>query len=62
LYGLLFSIPVWWIAVDGLEKRYEKYNYTLSSVEICLYLTAWMLILTMIVLEIREKRKSYCQS
>ena len=56
LYGLLYSVPVWWIAVDGLEKRYEYYS--LTSVEIALYLVAYALILTVTVLELRARKSS----
>ena len=55
LYGLLYTVPVWWIAVDGLEKWYDV--YALTSVEICLYLTAYALILLMSALALRPGKK-----
>ena len=54
MYGLLFSIPVWWILVDGLDQRYDI--YALTSVEICLYLTAYLLIMMMTIIELKRQK------
>ena len=55
LYGLLYTIPVWWLAVIPLERRYEV--YALTSVEIYLYLVAYVLILVMTAVELRALRR-----
>ena len=52
LYGMLFTVPSWWVLTDGLDRRYD--TYALTSVEICLYLTAYLLILAMTVFELAE--------
>ena len=49
LYGLLFTIPVWWLAVIPMTRTYRY--YTLTPVEIYLYLTAYALIGTMMIAE-----------
>ena len=55
LYGLLFTIPTWWAAVSGLERRYEV--YALTSVEICLYLTAYLLVAAVTAAELAGGRR-----
>lgn len=55
LYGLLFTVPTWWAAVDGLERRYEV--YALTSVEICLYLTAYLLVAAVTAAELTGGRR-----
>ena len=42
LYGLLFTVPAWWLAVIPMERRFAV--NTLTSVEIYLYLAAYVLI------------------
>lgn len=58
LYGMLFTVPVWWLAVIPMTRTYAY--YTLTPVEIYLYLTAYALIGTMMLAEGRDmiyKRK-----
>ena len=54
LYGALFTIPVWWAAVIPITRTY-KY-YTVTPVEIYLYLTVYALIALIMVAEVTEKR------
>ena len=42
LYGLLFTVPVWWIAVIPIRRTYAY--YTVTPVEIYLYLVVYALI------------------
>lgn len=67
LYGLLFTIPVWWMAVIWVRKTYNY--YTLTSVEIYLYLITYILIALVMLAELldktgrqTEKTVSYLQS
>ena len=53
LYGMLFTIPVWWMAVIPVRRTYQY--YTVTSVEIYLYLVAYMLIALMMLVEVLEK-------
>ncbi len=54
LYGLLFTVPTWWAAVEGLDRRYDVYS--LTSVEIYLYLIAYVLILTVTAAELTARK------
>lgn len=49
LYGLLYTIPVWWLAVIPMNRTYS-YD-TVTSVEIYLYLIAYTLVGTMMLAE-----------
>jgi len=55
LYGMLYTIPVWWLLAIPLSKRYTI--YTLTSVEIYLYLTAYLLIAAVMLMEWTGKRR-----
>ena len=47
LYGLLYTVPIWWLAVVPMSRQYATYSVT--SVEIYLYLVAYLLtVFTMI--------------
>ena len=49
LYGLLFTIPSWWLLVIPMEKRYPY--ETLTGVELYLYLIVYALIGVVLVIE-----------
>ena len=53
LYGLLYTIPVWWLAVIPLSRRYQF--YTLTSVEIWLYLVMYTLIAVLMTAELTAR-------
>ena len=50
LYGMIFTVPVWWLAVIPMERRYSL--NILTSVEICLYLAIYVLIAVMMFAEL----------
>nr|AHF24751.1 hypothetical protein [uncultured bacterium Contig12] len=54
LYGLLYTVPVWWLAVIPMSRRYQ--SYTLTSVEIYLYLVVYALIAVLMAAEITARR------
>ena len=54
LYGLLFTIPTWWLLVFPMEKRFSV--HTLTSVEIWVYMAAWALVLAETAAELTEKK------
>ncbi|MBP3720906.1 MAG: DUF2029 domain-containing protein [Clostridia bacterium] len=54
LYGLLYTVPVWWLAAFPLDRRFEI--HTLTSVEIYLYLVAYLLVAAFMFLEFRAGR------
>ena len=54
LYGLLFTIPVWWLLVMPMDLRFTI--HTLTSVEIYLYLVTYVLIGVMTGLELTTSR------
>ena len=56
LYGLLFTIPVWWLLVFPMDQRFSI--HTLTSVEIYLYLAAYALIAVMTIDEYAGRRHS----
>lgn len=51
LYGLLYTVPVWWLLVLPIGRRFTV--HTLTSVEIWLYLAAYTLVAVMMFLELR---------
>ena len=55
LYGMLFTIPVWWMAVIWVRRTYQY--YTLTSVEIYLYLIVYVLIALVMLTEIMNNDK-----
>ena len=54
LYGMLFTIPTWWLLVFPMEKRFSV--RALTSVEIWVYLAAWALVLAETAAELMEGR------
>lgn len=53
LYGMLFTVPVWILAVVPMDLRYDF--YALTSVEIWLYLTAYVLAAVMTAAELTDR-------
>lgn len=51
LFGLLYTIPVWWLLVMPLERRFSI--HTVTSVEIYLYLVAYLLVAAATMVELR---------
>lgn len=52
LYGLLFTIPVWWGVITGFESSVGTFTYIMTYVELYVYVVAYSLLLFMIVWEI----------
>lgn len=52
LFGLLYTIPVWWLLVMPLGRRFRV--HTLTSVEIYLYLVGYLLVAVTMIVEIRS--------
>ena len=55
LFGLLFTIPVWWLLVIPMNQRFDV--PILTSVEIYLYLVAYVLILAVTIAELASPRR-----
>ena len=53
LYGMLFSIPIWWMLVIRMTRTYEY--YTLTPVEIYLYLVVYLLIAMVMVADVSDR-------
>ncbi len=54
MYGLLFTMPVWWLAVIPVDRRYDV--PILTSVEIWLYLIAYTLAAVVTIAEMTGLR------
>ncbi len=55
LYGMLYTIPIWWLMVIPLSRTYTL--YTLTSVEIYLYLVTYALIAAVMLAEMTARRR-----
>ena len=54
LYGLLYTVPVWWLAVIPMDRQYSIYS--LTSVEMYLYLAAYALTVVMTAAELTSRK------
>ena len=54
LYGLLYTVPIWWLAVVPMSRQYATYSVT--SVEIYLYLVAYLLTVFTMIAELTARK------
>ena len=57
LYGLLYTIPVWWLPVCPIGRAFSV--RTLTGVEIYLYLIAYLLVIAVTAAELTARKKAY---
>ena len=52
MFGLLFTIPVWWGIATGFKMSIGSFTYIMTYVELYVYAVAYALLILMIVWEV----------